>query len=67
MTKKPKTDPKLLELLICPVSGANLDYDPKKQELISKPAKLAYPIRDGVPVLVYGEARQMTEKELAKY
>lgn len=66
MAKKPQTDPKLLELLVCPISGAKLEMDVKKQELLSKPAKLAFPIRDGVPVLVSGEARPLTEKELTK-
>ena len=66
MSKKPQTDPKLLELLVCPMTGALLEFDVKKRELISLPAKLAYPVRDGVPVLVSGEARQLTEKEISK-
>ena len=59
-------DTKLLNLLVCPVTKGKLDYDQQKQELISKAAKLAYPIRDGIPVMLEEEARQLTEEELAK-
>lgn len=60
-----KTDPKMLELLVCPVTGATLHYDAEKQELISVQAHLAYPIRDGVPIMLASEARVLNENELA--
>ena len=50
-------DPKLLEILVCPLTKATLDYDAEKQELISRAAKLAYPIRDGIPIMLPEEAR----------
>ena len=50
-------DPKLLELLVCPVTKGPLDLDREKQELISRSARLAYPIRDGIPIMLEGEAR----------
>lgn len=50
-------DPKLLEILVCPLTKATLSYDPVRQELISRPAKLAYPIRDGIPIMLPEEAR----------
>lgn len=53
----PAVDPKLLELLVCPVTKQPLEYDAKKQELISRGAKLAYPIRDGIPIMLPEEAR----------
>ena len=52
-------DPKLLEILVCPVTKATLEYDAEKQELISRPAKLAYPIRDGIPIMLPEEARKI--------
>ncbi|GAO97862.1 hypothetical protein Cva_00502 [Caedimonas varicaedens] len=52
-------DPKLLELLVCPVSRKPLKYDKETQELISEEAKLAYPIRDGIPILLPEEARKL--------
>jgi len=52
-------DPKLLEILVCPVTKGSLTYDKEKQELISKQAKLAYPIRDGIPVMLPDEARKL--------
>ncbi len=52
-------DPKLLELLVCPVSKGPLDYDAVRQELISRAAKLAYPIRDGIPIMLADEARKL--------
>jgi uncharacterized protein YbaR (Trm112 family) len=52
-------DPKLLEILVCPLTKATLEYDAKKQELISRPAKLAYPIRDGIPIMLPEEARKI--------
>ena len=50
-------DPKLLEILVCPLTKATLDYDAEHQELISRAAKLAYPIRDGIPIMLPEEAR----------
>ncbi|KAF0231921.1 MAG: hypothetical protein FD175_482 [Beijerinckiaceae bacterium] len=50
-------DPKLLELLVCPVTKAALDYDAANNELVSRAAKLAYPIRDGIPIMLPEEAR----------
>lgn len=52
-------DPKLLEILVCPVTKTTLEYDAEKQELISRAAKLAYPIRDGIPILLEEEARRL--------
>ncbi|RZJ05692.1 MAG: Trm112 family protein [Brevundimonas sp.] len=52
-------DPRLLEVLVCPVTRGKLDYDREQQELVSKGAKLAYPIRDGVPIMLPEEARQL--------
>ena len=53
------TDPKLLEILVCPLTKGPLEYNPEKQELISRSAKLAYPIRDGIPIMLPEEARQL--------
>jgi hypothetical protein len=52
-------DPKLLEILVCPVSKAPLRYDAERQELISDAAKLAYPVRDGIPIMLPEEARAL--------
>jgi uncharacterized protein YbaR (Trm112 family) len=52
-------DPKLLEFLVCPVTRGPLEYDAEKQELISRSAKLAYPIRDGIPIMLAEEARKL--------
>ena len=57
------TDPKLLEILVCPVTRTKLHFDREKQELVSKAAGLAYPVRDGVPIMLAGEARQLSEAE----
>jgi uncharacterized protein YbaR (Trm112 family) len=59
-------DAKLLELLVCPVTKGPLTYDRERQELISKSARLAYPIRDGIPVMLEDEARKLTEDEAAR-
>ena len=59
-------DPKLLELLVCPVTKGPLDYDRKKGELISRSARLAYPIRDGIPVMLESEARTLSDEEIEK-
>ena len=56
-------DPKLLEILVCPVTKGPLIYDKHKQELISKSARLAYPIRDGIPVMLEDEARRLEPSE----
>ena len=58
-----ETDPKLLEILICPVTRTTLHYDRDKQELVSKAAGLAYPIRGGVPIMLPGEARELSDDE----
>ena len=55
-----RIDPKLLELLVCPLSKESLDYDAARQELISRRAKLAYPIRDGIPIMLPEEARPLS-------
>jgi uncharacterized protein len=52
-------DPKLLEILVCPLTKCPLEYDAEKQELISRAAKLAYPIRDGIPIMLPEEARRI--------
>ncbi len=57
------TDPKLLELLVCPLTKTSLQYDAEKQELVSRAARLAFPIRDGIPVLLEDEARRLDEGE----
>lgn len=61
MTKSSRstTDPKLMELLVCPVTHTTLEYDRDAQELISRKAGLAFPIRDGIPILLSDEARQL--------
>ncbi len=56
-------DPKLLETLICPVTKGTLVYDRAAQELISRAAGLAYPIRDGIPIMLQGEARELSDAE----
>jgi uncharacterized protein len=57
-------DTKLLELLVCPVTKGPLDFDREKQELLSRSARLAYPVRDGIPVMLESEARTLTDAEL---
>ncbi len=54
-----RVDPRLLEILVCPLTKATLEYDRARQELISRPAKLAYPIRDGIPIMLPEEARRI--------
>lgn len=56
-------DPRLLAILVCPLTKTPLSYDREKQELVSKAAGLAYPVRDGVPVMVIEEARELGEAE----
>lgn len=54
-----RIDPRLLEILVCPLTKATLEYDAARQELISRSAKLAYPIRDGIPIMLPEEARRL--------
>ena len=54
-----KLDPKLLEILVCPLTKTSLDYDAERQELISRAAGLAYPIRDGIPIMLPEDARKL--------
>ncbi len=54
-------DPKLLELLVCPLTRTTLEYDAERQELISRAAKRAYPIRDGIPIMLPDEARPLED------
>jgi uncharacterized protein len=61
MPETRKVDPKLLEILVCPVTKTRLEYDAEKQELISKAAGLAYPIRDGIPIMLPDEARELKD------
>ncbi len=61
-----KIDPKLLDLLVCPTTKVPLRYDEDAQELISDQAGLAYPIRDGIAVMLVDEARQLEENEIKK-
>ena len=55
----PRVDPRLLEILVCPVTKGTLEYDAGRQELVSRSAKLAYPIRDGIPIMLPEEARPL--------
>lgn len=64
MADTPKApDPKLLEILVCPLTHATLEYDAEARELISKAAGLAYPIRDGIPIMLPEEARQLNAED----
>jgi uncharacterized protein len=54
-----RADPKLLEILVCPLTKAPLEYDAAKQELVSRQAKLAFPIREGIPIMLVDEARKL--------
>jgi uncharacterized protein len=56
-----RVDPRLLELLVCPLTKESLEYDAAREELISRSAKLAYPIRDGIPIMLPEEARSLTD------
>ena len=60
-TNEDKVDPKLLEILVCPVTKSDLEYDNVRNELISKQAGLAYPIRDGIPIMLEEEARKISD------
>ena len=59
-------DTRLLELLVCPVTKGPLEYDRQKQELISRSARLAYPVLDGVPIMLESEARTLSDEELER-
>lgn len=59
MTDTTVVDRRMLESLVCPVTQAMLTYDPERQELVSKAAHLAFPIRDGIPIMLVGEARPL--------
>ncbi len=59
-------DTKLLELLVCPVTKGPLDFDRDQQELLSRSARLAYPVRNGIPILLENEARTLTDEEVEK-
>lgn len=57
----PRVDPRLLEILVCPVTKGTLEYDAARQELVSRSARLAYPIRDGIPIMLPDEARKLPD------
>ena len=59
-------DTKLLELLVCPVTKGPLNFDRDTQELLSRSARLAYPVRNGIPILLENEARMLTDEEVDK-
>ena len=59
-----EVEPRLLEILVCPRTKTSLVYDKARQELISAAARLAYPIRDGIPIMLEEEARQLDDEEL---
>jgi len=64
MDEPSEIDPKLLEILVCPLTKGPLRYDRQAQELISEEAGLAYPIRDGIPIMLVDEARALSDDEL---
>ncbi|AJD43193.1 hypothetical protein SAMN02927900_04072 [Rhizobium mongolense subsp. loessense] len=59
--KLSRVDPKLLELLVCPLTKGTLRYDREHNELVSEKARLAYPIRDGIPIMLVSEARRLDD------
>ena len=65
-SKPARIDPKLLEILVCPLTKTTLEYDAERQELISRAARLAYPIRDGIPIMLADEARQLDDDEASR-
>ena len=65
MSDAPEIDPRLLEILVCPVTHGPLEYDRERAELISRGARLAYPIRQGVPIMLPEEARSLDEAPAA--
>ena len=58
-TEPRRVDPRLLEILVCPLTKTTLEYDAERQELVSRQAHLAYPIRDGIPIMLTDEARPL--------
>ncbi|MBW3096810.1 Trm112 family protein [Pseudohoeflea coraliihabitans] len=64
-TRQGHPDTKLLELLVCPLTRTALHYDRDRAELLSVKARLAFPVRDGIPIMLVSEARQMTDQEVA--
>lgn len=62
--KKVDVDPKLLELLVCPLTKGPLTWDAERNELVSRLAKLAYPVRDGIPIMLPSEARTITPSKI---
>ncbi|PWJ91416.1 MULTISPECIES: Trm112 family protein [Mesorhizobium] len=62
--KKANVDPKLLELLACPLTKGPLAWDPERGELVSRVAKLAYPVRDGIPIMLPSEARTLSVEDV---
>ncbi|MBZ9796936.1 Trm112 family protein [Mesorhizobium sp. ES1-4] len=62
--KKTSVDPKLLELLACPLTKGPLAWDPERGELVSRVAKLAYPVRDGIPIMLPSEARALSAEDV---
>jgi uncharacterized protein YbaR (Trm112 family) len=64
MSEAVAVDPKLLEILVCPLTKGPLLYNAKTQELLSRQAALAYPIRDGIPIMLADEARPLTDDEM---
>lgn len=65
-TENIKMDKKLLDILVCPITKGSLIYDKKNQELISRSARLAYPIKDGIPVMLEEDARELTAEEVKR-
>ena len=61
MTDTPQIDRRMLEALICPATHTTLEYDSDRQELVSKKAKLAFPIRDGIPIMLVDQARSIND------
>ena len=61
MAEANRVDPKLLEILVCPLTKTTLEYDRARQELVSRAARLAFPIRDGIPIMLVGEARPLED------
>jgi uncharacterized protein YbaR (Trm112 family) len=67
MTTPPTAvDPRLLEILVCPLTKTTLEYDAARQELVSRAARLAYPIRDGIPIMLAEEARPLDDADLQR-
>lgn len=62
--RKAEVDPKLLELLACPLTKGPLTWDPERGELVSRVAKLAYPVRDGIPIMLPSEARAISAEDV---